>query len=177
MTHKEPDADARQRLWKALSVLFAEDDGSLPEVRIVGVSSAGGAAMFDELRKRAEPLTPTQTVWHDRLDREVPLSEVPDAGLLAASGELTTLHVVLRGLEAGGVRVPDLGVSVWPGEVALDYRMGSDWNPSSLGAFAVLLGELLRLDAGARLDLEDYVFDDLRDRFRAEVSRYLGRSA
>jgi len=50
-----------------------------------------------------------------------------------------------------GVTLPPLGVFFCEDEVALDYRMGEDWSPSVLAAFARLLGEMQALAPGARL--------------------------
>jgi hypothetical protein len=164
---------AREQLWDDLSLLFEADDGSLPEVRLVNVSPPGAAGICEALRSRAEPLLAGQTVWHHEREQEVPLNEIPDAGTLAAEGKLSSLHVVLQGIESHGVRVPDLGMSVWPGQVALDYRMGEAWSQDTLAAFVELLGDLLQLDPTARLDVEEFVLADVRDRFRRAVSAYL----
>ena len=132
--------------------------------------------IYDALRERAAPLGPTQTAWDSRRDKDVPLSEFPDAARLAAIGEIPTIHVLLRGVGSCGVELPDLGVSITPGEVALDYRMGRDWDSDTLAAFIELLDELRRLDdrvglaAAGELDLlptsEQQRFEQAIDRYR-----------
>jgi hypothetical protein len=164
-----------EQLWRELGDLFAEDDGSLPEIRLIEVSADGAANIFDELCSRAEPLETNQTVWLDEREQELPLRDVPDAGALAATGRISTLHVVLRGIRSRGTRIPDLGVSIWPGEVALDYRMGSGWNADVLAAFVELLGELRKLDPGARLAAAgelDLMPKPVQQRFQRAIDRY-----
>jgi hypothetical protein len=116
-------------------------------------------------------------VWQDSREQEVPLTELADAGTLAATGQITSLHVVLRGIGSGGIRLPDLGVSVWPGEVALDYRMGSDWDADVLGAFVELLADLQGLDHNARLTAAGEVGpplpEEVQKRFQRAVETYL----
>ena len=64
-------------------------------------------------------------------------------------------------------------MSVDPDGIAIDYRMGDTWNPSMLAAFVELLGDLFVLDPEARIDLEDFAADDVRQRFRLTVGAYL----
>jgi hypothetical protein len=166
---------AAVQLWNELSWLFEDDDGSLPEVRLLTSSADATARIFEELRRRATPLGPTQTVWHNARRQEVAVATLPDAGALAVLGALGPLHIVARGIESGGVRLPDLGVSVDPEGIALDYRMGDNWNPNVLGGFVDLLGDLLALDAEARVDLEDFAADHARQRFRLALGAYLNQ--
>jgi hypothetical protein len=167
---------ARDELWRELSDLFAVDDGSLPEIRLLDLSIEGVVQVFEELCHRAEPLDSTQTVWHDERDQEVPFAELSDAVELAANGRITTLHVLLSGIRSSGNRLPDLGVSVQPGEVALDYRMGEDWNADVLAAFIELLAELQALDPDVRLAAAhelDLVAEQIQERFQRAVQTYL----
>lgn len=164
---------AREELWRELAYLFEEDDGSLPEVRLIDIPSGGAARIFQELRNRAEPLEPTQTIWDEELGRDVPLEDVPDAATLVAEERIQGFHVVLRGISSHSIRLPELGVFVCQNNVELDYRMGSEWNAEVLAAFVELLADLRRLAPAARLDLEDGVLENVREHFRRAVETYL----
>ena len=164
---------AREQLWSELSWLFEDDDGSLPEVRLVTSSPDATARIFEELRRRAEPLASTQTVWHKGRKQELAVAALPDPGALAVQGVIGPLHIVARDIRSGGITLPDLGVSVDPDGIAIDYRMGDTWNPGMLAAFVELLGDLFVLDPEARIDLEDFAADDVRQRFRLTVGAYL----
>jgi hypothetical protein len=163
---------AAEQLWNELSWLFEDDDGSLPEVRLLTSAPAATARIFEELRRRSAPLGPTQTVWHNVRKEEVSVATLGDAGALAVRGALGQLHIVARDIESAGIRLPDLGVSVDPDGIAIDYRMGESWNPGVLAAFVDLLADLVALDAGASVDLEDFA-TDARERFRQAVGAYL----
>jgi hypothetical protein len=162
---------AQHQLWRELGEYFAEDDGTLPEYWFSGLSPEGAARIFDELRERADPPEPSTTIWHDEREEQLPLAEVPDAGALVTSGRIGSLHVVLSGVRSAGIRLPDLGVSLFRDSVELDYRMGRDWNPIVLSAFVDLLIELQQLDPGSRLDA--HADADVQEQFREAIERYL----
>jgi hypothetical protein len=161
---------AQEQLWRELAYLFEEDDGSLPEVRFLDIPPGGSARMLEELRRRAEPLEHTTTIWHPELEREIPLNDAPDMGALFAKGGFPA---VLRGIRSHGVRLPELGLWVDSAQVEFNYRMGSEWNAEVLAAFVELLSDLRRLAPGARFDLEEGVLESVREHFRRSVEAYL----
>jgi hypothetical protein len=114
---------SRERvLWERLAFLFDEDDGSLPDVRLVGLSD-------------------------DAVERVATALQERDAS----------------GLE----------VSAGPGEIRLAHGAGHAWNPDSLAAFAVLLGDVRALDPAARLDLDEAIAPQFREQFVHAVDEYL----
>lgn len=133
----------------AVHDLFEQDEGSLPEVQMDGVSPEEAQAMFDALLRIAAPLRSDQTVWDDERDEDLPIGEYAQPGRLAAEGRLSTMHCVLRGLEWRGRELPDLGVSIWPGTLALDYRPGPQWSPVVVSRFVELLDTLMDLSEQA----------------------------
>ncbi len=137
--------EARQRLYEAVRDLFEEDDGSLPEIHVAGLTPAAAQRCLDALFDRADSLRPDQTVWDWQRDEDVPIADVPEVGPLAAEGKLSTLHVVLTGIRSGDVGVPDLGVSVRPGALVVDYRMGVEWTAEVVAGFVELLRALQQL--------------------------------
>lgn len=169
------DKSKSEQLWETISNILFKEEGSLPEIRLTGLTSEHAAAVFSNLLEMANTTDLSQTIWHEKLKCEVPLSELPNAGALAADGVLSSLHVILSGIRSGGTLLPDLGVSVYTNEVALDYRPGSDWNPDVLAAFIELLSGLRSLEDGGRLEVADEVVvlpEDAQRRFRAAVAKY-----
>lgn len=142
-------------LYAAIHDLFDYDDGSLPEVQIDGITADEAQAMLDALLPLGDPLRPDQTVWDHERDKEPPISDYPDAGRLAAEGRLSSLHFVLTGLQWRETGLPDLGVGIWPGTFAIDYRPGSDWTPDVLSCFIDLLCTLRGLSREGQLVLAD----------------------
>ena len=159
-----------------MSELFAENDGSLPEIEITGVSPQGAQAIFEELMRRGRPALPDPTVWDEVTDEDVRIEDTPNAGLLAAQGRMRSLHFVLAGIEHNGVQLPDLGLSIYPDGASLDYYMGPHWNAVTVAAFVDLLGELKQLGRGRDLVAHPEggsTPDPDQERFHDAVTRYL----
>jgi hypothetical protein len=155
--HAMRSAAAQKQLWNELSDLFAEDDGcgSLPEIRLTGASNEGVERAYAALLQRAEPLEADDGVGDGTLD------------------------VVLSGIHSCEVSLPDLGVSVFPGGVALDYRMGDEWNAQVVAAFVELLDDLRELAGGGELvaaDELDPLDADTQQRFTQAIRCYLDES-
>jgi hypothetical protein len=81
----------------------------------------------------------------------LPVVAVADAGALVATGRVPSFHVVFTGIRVGDVVVPPIGAYFWEDELVLDDRMGEDWTPAALAAFARLLGEMRAHAPGVEL--------------------------
>ncbi|MBO6518563.1 MAG: hypothetical protein JJ900_16840 [Rhodospirillales bacterium] len=146
-----------QSLWTDLRALFEEDDGTLPEIRITYVKRdavVAGYAMLREVPGTA--INDGAGFWCKLRHEERPLDSVPNAAALVVAGDAEPFHVVLRGMQLEGTTMPDLGVYVFPGQLALDYRKGTGWNAEVLGALFLLLADLSALDEAASLGLDDH---------------------
>lgn len=164
-----------QRAWAELHDLFETDDGSLPEIRVDFAAPDALVAGYAVLRARAARIvSEAPTFWSIEAEERA-LDSVPNAAELVVSGDAEPFHVVLGGLDVGGVELPDLGVFVTPDQIALDYRMGPAWGPAQLGALFELLRELVRADPAARLTLEEGVRSEVRARFDAAWRRWTER--
>ena len=105
------------------------------------------------------------------------MDPVSNAAALVVSGEAEAFHLVLGGLQSQAVTIPDLGVFVFPDQLALDYRVGPAWGPSEVEAFFRLLGELAALDQQASLSLEEGVLADVVARFQNAWRRWVAEHA
>ncbi|WP_337176770.1 hypothetical protein [Paludisphaera sp.] len=157
--------------WKKLRSLFDTDDGSLPEIRLAGLSRDGVARVFDLIRSRAT-LDSDAVFWHRALDREELLGAHRDPAGMVASGEAEPFHFVASGISAGGTILPDLGVFVFSDEVALDYRMGPEWGEAELGALFELLRILTAAAPEARVELDDHGLPEVERLFLDEWAAY-----
>src|SRR6266576_3274807 len=84
--------------------LFRVDDGSLPEIRIEGMTQGG-------------------IVHALRLVTSLSLDKPKYAHPLGASAPEGTNHFVVR-LQVDGVELPELGVAAFKDALVFDYRMG-----------------------------------------------------
>ena len=160
-------------LWSELHDFFDTDDGSLPEVRVAYSDTGATIAAYALLRERAaQVVTENPYFWSKTHHADRPLDSVPNAAVLVASGEATAFHVVLGGIRSRGVNIPDLGVFVFPAQIALDYRMGPAWGPRELEALFELLAELMSLDPQASLSLEEGALPEVVARFQKTWHRW-----
>jgi hypothetical protein len=170
------DDPAALDLYHAVHELFDEDDGALPEVQIDGVRPEEAQTIFDALVDLAVPLREDQTYSDQERDEGLPISSRADVARLAAEGQVTGLHVVLEGLNWAGGPVPDLGVSVWPGTVALDYRPGPEWSPTVVARFVSMLSMLAGRSSEGQLVAADEGSNTLpahrQEQFNRAIARY-----
>jgi hypothetical protein len=171
--------DAEARLWDELHELFDTDDGSLPDVVLYGLQPKSLQSSFDLLRKLAAPLE-GQTLWHEEKQAQVPVEDVADAPTLVAAFRIPPFHVRFSGIRIGDVPIPTLGAFTFQEMLALDYRMGEQWNPTVLGAFARLLGQLKALAPEGHLAAVPGggdVTEHAEPGFEHAIARYLGASS
>jgi hypothetical protein len=164
------------KFWKRYHEYFDEHDGSLPEVRLSGIQAPHLSAVFDRLRGAASRLSES-TFWDPRLEQDFLVASVPNAALLVASSAVPSFHVVLQGVRVGGIRVPDIGVFVFPDQVALDYQPGSEWNETALEAFLELVRQASLEAPEAVVETEPEIEEEYRREFALEFAQYCDRVA
>ena len=131
-----------------LALLFAVDDGSLPEIRIEGLSPdsvAKALQVLDSLVAEAQSL-PSQ---------------------VAAPG-----HTVAT-LTVNDVTIPLIGVGVFKDGLILDYRMGPEWTSDRVNAFFEVLHRLCQVHPGAYAEIEPEAHHDARRSFQKAWMRFL----
>jgi len=165
-------------LWSELHDLFDTDDGSLPEIRVNYVEKEAMVAGYGLLRRRAaRVVTENPYFWSKMHDAERGLDSVSNAAALVVAGEAEPFHVVLGGIQARNTTIPDLGVFVFPDQLALDFRMGPAWGASELEALFQVLIELTALEANAMVSLEDNVVAEVAARFQNAWRRWASEHA
>ena len=146
------DQSVKPRLWDEVHDLFDTDDGSLPEIRVDYTNARAMVRGYAFLRARASRIVPENAAfWSKTHAEERPIDSVSSAAGLVASGKADAFHVLLAGIQVNGVAIPDLGVFVFPDQLALDYRMGPSWGPAEVEALFQLLAELTAFDSRATL--------------------------
>jgi hypothetical protein len=161
--------------WDRLRRLFDTDDGGLYDIRIAGLDEAGVAAGFEFLRSRST-VTPDAIFWHTGLERDERVADYPDAAQLVARRVAEPFCVLARGLTFADAVIPDLSVFVWPNELTLDYRMGSEWDRPQLLALFELLRQLAAL-TGGQVSLGRHVLPKVNAQFVSEWQEYCAARA
>lgn len=160
-------------LWSELHFFFDTDDGSLPEIRINYNDTKATVAGYVLLRERAaQNVTVSPYFWSKIDNAEHLVDSVPNAAALVVAGEADPFHVVFGGIQSGGTTIPDIGVFVFPNQIALDYRMGLAWGPKEVEALFELIAVLSALDPQATLSLEYFVLPEIEARFQQAWQRW-----
>ena len=164
-------------LWRDLHDLFDTDDGSLPEIRVDYRDPEGTRAGYVLLRQHARRVLPFNASVSVVGSGEIPIDRLEDPAGLVTSRRAQPFHVVLTGVEVDGTGVPDLGVWVFPDQLALDYRMGPAWSPRELHALFALLLALTGCDPNSSISLQEGVPVDVVDRVGRAWSRFRSEHA
>jgi hypothetical protein len=124
---------------------FEKDDGSLPEVivtfRCADQVRAGFARLFAYGAKDITQGGARLWMGAEKVERTF---ETIDDAELTMSGQAEPFHIVLGSINVSGIPLPALGIFVSRNSLVIDYRMGSEWNASTVQAFIQLLAFLER---------------------------------
>lgn len=124
---------------------FSTDDGSLPDINLdFGEAPIAGDA-YAMIQARATHLVSTGAYyWSKSGQEECPIKYGDNPAIEYLRGEAESIHVVFGGLRSSADSpIPDLGVFILgPGYVALDYRMGQEWNEAAIIGLFELLRDL-----------------------------------
>ena len=148
---------AETRLWRRVKDWFVDDvTHAGADLSFEGLSSAEVSRLFGLLRKRASRIAPNASVWDAELERDVLLDSLDDPAALVERGAAAGFIVPLLDVRVGDEILPWLGVFLWENSLALYWWVGEDegWNPTRVGALALLIDELRRAVPRARLALE-----------------------
>ena len=86
-------------------------------------------------------MTANPYYWSKNRSEESPIRFGENPAIAFLEGDAEAFHVVFGGLRSkGGAPIPDLGFFVLDlGFIALDYRMGPDWDaPAIIGLFEIM---------------------------------------
>ena len=132
-----------QMLWSKVHDCFETDDGSLPAVELQRLTPLEVGRLYSLIRASSQIVDEDPSFWDEEAGMSRALDDVPNAGLLVALGKASVFHFVAEGLSANGALIPALGVQVFQDTIAVDYRMGGEWNERSVFAFFSWLDNLI----------------------------------
>ena len=127
---------------KVREILHA-NDGSLPDINFdFGQERVAGDAYALIQRRATHLATENPYYWSKNKNEEAPIRFGENPAIALLEGDAEGFHVIFGGLRSNdGAPVPDLGFFVLdPGIIALDYRMGPEWDdPAIIGLFEIML--------------------------------------
>ena len=142
--------------------ILTENDGSLPDINF----DFGGARLVADdyavVRSHATHLTSGSAHYWSKgkgVDVVFGFEDAPAIEFLA--GDAEPFHVVFGGLRSSsGCAVPDIGVFVLDhGFLALDYRMGPEWNEGAVVGLFELMHDLAILSGNVKITHTGNIFD------------------
>lgn len=159
-------------VWPPLRDLFAVDDGTLPEIRVTCLSRQAIQAAYSLVRSVGS-VDPDASFCRMNSERGEKIIGVPDAAQLVANGRAHPFHFLMRHIVIGDTELPEIGVFVFPDQLALDYRMGPSWGDPEIAALFELVRRIWILDPSSRVTLEEGVLPEVQETFRTAWERYL----
>lgn len=122
--------------------LFCEDDGSLPDIELNNLSGKEVIDGYKILKDHSGSIvTENPCYWSVSQECIVPILIDDNPSSFVISGEAEPFHLCFGDIKSPtGKRIPVLGVFVYSDGIALDYRMGPEWNQDAIeGLFELML--------------------------------------
>jgi hypothetical protein len=143
-----------EELWDQLRSSFESDDGSLPEIAIVGLHSEEVGRLYARIRSDGELKDKAAAFWDYETNSERRLSDAPDVAERVVARKAGGFTFVMQGISFDGEVLPDLGFQVAASLIVIFYRMGKEWNANRLCAFCSWLKILVANTQDSRLDFD-----------------------
>lgn len=155
MLNTASEGELSNRIWADLHECFDTDDGSLPELSIVGLSESALEQCFRLLRLSSANRNEPYYFWDIETSSSRSIDSVASIARALRNGSAESFHFLAKSISIFGETLPDLGVFMSQSAVTLDYRMGEDWSPRRLIAFVRLVNllQLYEPEAVIRLEL------------------------
>lgn len=131
--------------WRIAANNFVDDDGSLPSVEFERLTQQSVSKLFQFFAKNGRCVTQSPTVWDNEQQLNVPLFSLDDPCRSLHEGRIEVFHCCFGGITFERTEIPVLGIFVFQECIAIDFRMGKDWNPANVDAFFKLLAHLKTL--------------------------------
>lgn len=150
--------------WQRIHHCFDTDDGSLPDMSLIGLSADEVSKLFGLLRSigviDASP-DDAPTFWDKQRQASVRVDAVSNAAALVQQDLAEGFTMMLRQVRFENLSMPDLGVQIFQGTVCLFFRMGSEWNPAALNAFLRLLQAMKRIAPRSQFEFDQTFVDPI----------------
>jgi hypothetical protein len=152
------------------------NDGSLPDINFDFDNKSVVGDAYALIQGRATCLmSKFAYYWSKGKSKQVPICFGENPALDFLSGDAEAFHVVFGGLQSSTkAPIPDLGIFVLGADfIALDYRMGPEWNePAILGLFEIMK-DLKALSDVVRISHSDNINDSGENILLTEFERWL----
>jgi hypothetical protein len=146
----------------AVIEVFSTNDGLLPDINLDFGGAPLAAEAYALIQSRASRMVSTGAHYWSKLRREecpVRFGENPAREFL--QGDADPFHVIFGGLHSSsGAHIPDLGVFILASDyVALDYRMGPEWDEAAIVGLFELIRDVSNHVGKVKITHEGSIYD------------------
>ena len=140
-------------LWAQLRPLFENDDGSLPDIFVSGLTSEQVHKIYCWVRAQSGIFSDTiSPVAWDRVNNcDIEIQTIADPAGDFLAGRLESFRHGLNLFSFSGVEIPQLTVAIRESGIEFDYRMGAGWGQSQVSALFEFLWAIQRMAPNATI--------------------------
>ena len=143
--------------------LFTNDDGSLPDIYVLGLTSTEADELYRSIR--LQTLDPGDAVtWSNSEQASIPIRELVNPAESLAKGRIALFRHLLGGFAPSGTELPELTVAMEPDHISFDHRMGAHWTDDAIEALLAFLARIKRAHPNARIVRADEGSHEYSDR-------------
>lgn len=151
--------------WNRLLTFFTTRSPDFPELCLHNLSAVEVQGAFELFYGPQSRLIGSPQVFDRRISREVPLATLESPVALVHSAEIEPFHCLIGNLRVGDTTLPDIGLFVLPGAIAIDFQPGPAWNAASMETLLRLLDQVVLLAEQPQLSLEETLSPALQQAF------------
>jgi hypothetical protein len=137
-------------IWNKLHHLFDEDDGSLPDIFVEGISPEESVEIYSWVLSLTKPYG-EPCLWSLEEEKDIRIVDIPNPALYYIQGKAESFRHGLEVFSFNGVEIPQLSICIGKSGVEFDYRMGKNWGPKELIALFDLLIQIKRVAPNAKI--------------------------
>ena len=142
--------------------IFQEDDGSLPDIELDNLSGDEVILGYEIIRNSSTHISSKDsTYWSIVKEKDIPILFTDNPATKVISDDAEPFHLCFGGIKSPtGKTIPDLGLFVFQNSLALDYKMGEDWNKDAIDGLFELLISLDNKFTNMKLSSVNNIFDE-----------------
>ena len=118
-------------IWNELHHLFDEDDGSLPDIFVEGISAEESVEIYSWVLSLTKPYG-EPCLWSIEEERDIRITDIPNPALYYTQGKAESFRHGLEKFSFSEVEIPQLSICIGESSVEFDYRMGKEWGSKEL---------------------------------------------
>jgi hypothetical protein len=164
--------------YEAIKVLFEPEDGTCPEVCLVGIGGPQVIRGFALILESARFLVGAPYFFSTLEKTDKLVKSVPNAAELVVKGEAEPFHFLCRFVATSHAPLPEIGVFVFENGFAIDFEKGLGWGAGAAEGLLELLANMAEGAETPHLVLEEAQPESLKEAMQREfLVKFLEQSS